>query len=116
MKTSGSSRGSPAKGLIRGFRLKLRPGVVFVVFLGSAEDEGGPLDSLVKEANRLGATCYGTRSNVGAEPQGGEAPMGQDVKGAKHQGGGVPPSAVGDYGDGFGGRFRQRRDLSVDGG
>jgi hypothetical protein len=43
------------------------------------EDEGGPLDSLVKEANRLGATCYGTTSNVGAEPQGakrqrGEAP------------------------------------------
>jgi hypothetical protein len=38
--------------------------------------------------------------------------------------GGVPPSAGGDYGDGFGGavgrevagRFRQRRDLSVDGG
>jgi hypothetical protein len=58
------------QGLIRGFRLKLRPGVVFVVFLGSAEDEGGPLDSLVKEANRLGATCYGTTSNVGAEPQG----------------------------------------------
>jgi hypothetical protein len=37
---------------------------------------------------------------------------------------GVPPSAVGDYGDGFGGavgrgvagRFRQRRDLLVDGG
>jgi hypothetical protein len=31
------------------FLLKLRPGgVVFVVFLGAEEDEGGPLDSLVK--------------------------------------------------------------------
>jgi hypothetical protein len=70
--------------------------------------------------------CYGTKSNVGAEPQGGEAPRGRSATdvGVLVDEGGVPPSAVGDYGDGFGGavgrevagRFRQRRDLSVDSG
>jgi hypothetical protein len=37
-----------------------------------------------------GNYCYGTKSNVGAEPQGGEAPRGVAPRGAKHQGGKTP--------------------------
>jgi hypothetical protein len=56
-------------------------------------------------------------------PMGGGGGSATDV-GVLVDEGGVPPSAVGDYGDSFGGavsrevagRFRQRRDLSVDGG
>jgi hypothetical protein len=68
----------------------------------------------------------GRSRTSGRSPQGGEAPRGRSTKTSESSlmKGGVPPSAVGDYGDSFGGavsrevagRFRQRRDLSVDGG
>jgi hypothetical protein len=78
------------------------------------------------EVERRGEAPRGAKHQGGRSPNGGRSAKGAKATdvGVLVDEGGVPPSAVGDYGDGFGGavgrevagRFRQHRDLSVDGG